>query len=75
MFLGEFFEIVGENFFHRLAENASWQSLDLQQETFLKASATNACRVEGLEDVEHMFNLLLRYVYVVIDGKLIADAV
>ena len=52
---------------------AAWHPLHLEEEAFLKAAGTDACRFELLEAVEGLFQLGKRGGYVVIDFQLVGQ--
>ena len=71
----EVLEMVFDDSLHQFAHLAFRLPLDLQQQTFLQVSGTDAGRIKGLEKFKELFYLSRRHVDAVIDSQFVRDVV
>ena len=58
VFLGEGLEEIVDDTHHEVAQSGRLASLNLQQQTLLQVAGTDACGVEGLQDAEHVEDIV-----------------
>ena len=71
----EVLEMVFDDSLHQFAHLAFRLPLDLQQQTFLQVSGSDAGRIKGLEKFKELFYLSRRHVDAVIDSQFVRDVV
>ena len=73
--LRESLEVVVHHTLHQVLQARGVATLYLEQQTLLEVARTDAGRVELLQDGEHLGNLVLCDIEVMIDGQFVADGV
>ena len=75
MLTGKSLEMVAHHTKHQVLQCRWFPSVDLQQQTLLQRAGTDACRIEALQESQHLLKLFLSCIDVMIHGQLVADGV
>ena len=74
MFLGKLIEITLHHLRHQILETRRIPAVDLQQETLLQRTGSDARRIERLQQLKNLQKFLFRHINIMIYGQFVTDS-